>query len=87
MFSAARIDLVPADEDHSVTSVLMIRLMVSVPRGCDTRVCTRSEISRKAGRGSRSRSTRSCGSTVAGSKARPYSETRVLIAGNSASVA
>ena len=56
-------------------------------RPCETSVCTRSAIRSKAAGGSRSRSTCSCGSTVAGSNTRPETEISIEIAGNNASVA
>ena len=45
MLSAASIDLVPAEDDHIVTSTLTIRLMVSVPWSLLTRTWMRSAIS------------------------------------------
>ena len=65
------IDLVPVAEDHSATPVLISRLVVSVPCGLLTSMCTRSEMNWNAEGGSRSCRVASCGSTVAGSNTRP----------------
>ncbi|MBN9328625.1 MAG: hypothetical protein J0I87_17145 [Cellulomonas sp.] len=81
------IALVPAEADHSATASPTVSRSPSAPGGRATSARTWSAISVKASGGSRPRSSSICRSTLAGSNARPYTETSVLSAGNSASVA